>query len=365
MISNAGITSPLSPGKGDGMTQMEFEARSAPELVAKMLQSNADQFKLVVADLQSSMVDSVVTCARGSSDHAATYAKYLIETQLGLNVSSQGPSIASVYGVSTNMKQTLFLAISQSGKSPDLIAAADLARAAGARVVAIVNDETSPLAQKAHFVLPLCAGPEISVAATKTYIASLAVVAGLVSAWAMERKTSDASDLADGLVKLPEQLASALSCDWSSAIPAFRDANNMIVLGRGLGLGITFEAALKFKETCRLHAEGFSAAEFKHGPLALVDKDFPVLVFRQDDVATGITGGMIAEMRALGANVFVAEIQSSGDASGHLPVVAGVHPALIPITMVQSFYLLVNAVSLARGLNPDKPPHLNKVTETH
>ncbi len=210
---------------------------------------------------------AVVTCARGSSDHAATYARYLIETRTGLLASSAAPSVSSLYATKADLESVLFLAISQSGASPDLLAAARAARDAGALVVALVNAEESPLARAASHAIPLRAGLESSVAATKSYIASLTAIVQLVGSWTQD------DELRAALEGAPDQLASAWQLDWSAAIEYLRPANNLFVVGRGLGLGIAQEAALKLKETCGLHAEAFSSAELRHGPVALVGRD--------------------------------------------------------------------------------------------
>jgi len=215
--------------------------------------------------LRSSPPRFVVTCARGSSDSAASYAKYLIELSLGIVVASVGPSVSSVYRARLRMRDALFLAISQSGRSPDLLALAQDARAEGAVTVAIVNDAASPLAATCEVVLPLHAGEEKSVAATKTYVASLAAVLQMVAAW------SDSATLRDAVAKLPAALRFALAIDWRQTVDLFTGIRDLYVVGRGVGYAAAQEAALKFKETCGLHAEAVSAAELMHGPLALAD----------------------------------------------------------------------------------------------
>jgi glucosamine--fructose-6-phosphate aminotransferase (isomerizing) len=257
--------------------------------------------------------------------------------------------------VSPDLAGTVVLAISQSGASPDLLSAVSRARSGGARVVALVNAESSPLAQLADDLLPLGAGPELSVAATKSYIASLAAIVQLVAAW-----TEDA-ELGAALAASPEQLARAFELDWSAAIARLTPASNLYVIGRGLGLGIAQEAALKFKETCGLHAEALSAAELRHGPMALVRAHFPLLLFTQDDESRpGITQ-LASELAAHGADVLVAGAEVTGTTV--LPSLAA-HPVIEPLLLAQSFYAMANALSLARGRDPDRPPHLSKVTET-
>jgi glucosamine--fructose-6-phosphate aminotransferase (isomerizing) len=335
-------------------TKMFLEASQASEVAAMQLAANAETIQALAARLRAHPPRVVVTCARGSSDHAATFGRYLIETKAGVLTSSAGLSVSSVYDASPNLEGALVLAISQSGKSPDLLAAVTAAKAAGAYAVALVNVVDSPLAQLADEVIPLHAGPELSVAATKSYIAALVAITRLIAAW-----TEDA-ELTDALSTLPAALAKAWTLDWSSAVDRLKTARNLYVLGRGVGFGVALEAALKFKETCGLHAEAFSAAEVLHGPMALVKDGFPALVFAQNDESRASVDAMAAGLGERGADVLLAAPGEGGDV---LPTLA-THPVLEPILMIQSFYRMANALSVARGYDPDSPPHLNKVTET-
>jgi glucosamine--fructose-6-phosphate aminotransferase (isomerizing) len=295
---------------------------------------------------------AVVTCARGSSDHAATFAKYLFETRVGVLTASAAPSVSSVYGASAHLRGGLFLAISQSGRSPDIVGSARAAREAGALVVAAVNDESSPLAACAEFVVPLNAGPETSVAATKSYIASLAALVHIASEWSRDEA------LRTALGRLPADLERAWALDWSRGVDALKDATHLYVIARGVGLGIAQEAALKCKETCGLHAEAFSSAEVRHGPQALLRERFPALVFVQDDETRSGTQALAAELRGRGVPTLVA-----GGEAPDLPAIAS-HPLLEPILAIAPFYRMANALAVARGHDPDAPPHLAKVTET-
>ena len=210
----------------------------------------------------------------------------------------------------------------------------------------------SPLALLAETVIPLGAGAERSVAATKSYLASLSAILQLVAYW-----SQDAALIA-ALRALPDALRQAWNSDWSALTDGLVPAHNLFVLGRGLGLGAAQEAALKFKETCGLHAEAYSSAEVKHGPMALVGPGFPVLCFAQPDETEAGTLALAQEFRGRGAQVWVASRQ------GDLPLVEAPHPACAPLLTIQSFYRAINALALRRGHNPDVPPHLNKVTET-
>jgi len=331
------------------------EAAQAPAVVRTQLAANAAHVAQLAERLRRAPPRAVVTCARGSSDHAATFARYLIETRLGLLTASAAPSVSSVYEAAPDFADTVMLAISQSGASPDLLAVVSRARAAGARIVALINAIDSPLAQLADELLPLHAGSEQSIAATKSYIASLAATVQLVAAWA-----GDAA-LAEALQQAPEQLADAWQCDWSVAVARLTSARNLYVIGRGLGLGVAQEAALKFKETCGLHAEALSAAELRHGPMALVRAGFPLLLFTQNDESRPGVTQLAAELAAQGAEVLLAGAHVAR--ATELPT-EGAHPVIEPLLFAQSFYRMANALSLARGLDPDAPPHLRKVTET-
>jgi len=337
-------------------TLMFREAADAGRVVAEQLRLNRPIAEALGQRLRDMNPTGVLICGRGSSDHAGVYGRYLIETGTGLLVSSAAPSIASVYAVTPRLEGVVCIAISQSGQSPDLLASVNAAKQGGAFVIALVNVETSPLALAADVVLPLRAGPEKSVAATKSFIASLSALAQLTGFWLRDDALLDALDA------LPEQLDAAWSQDWSAALPVLVDNENLYVVGRGPGFGIACEAALKLKETAGLHAEAFSAAEVRHGPMALVKTGFPVLVLPQTDEARADTVALASEFAARGARVMLAGGGGEARVIG-LPTVE-THAAIQPILMIESFYRLAAQVSVARGYDPDRPPYLNKVTET-
>lgn len=336
-------------------THLYREAQEAAETVRLQLRTNTERMERLGERLRRHRPYAVVTCARGSSDHAATFAKYLIETRLGILTSSAAPSVSSVYAAKADLRGTVMLAISQSGASPDLLATVASAKSAGAMIIALVNVETSPLAQAADYTIALCAGREQSVAATKSYIAALAAIIHLVGFWAQDE------ELLDALAQAPAQLERAWKLDWQPALAHLQPARDLYVVGRGLGLGIAQEAALKLKETCGLHAEALSAAELRHGPMALVQVGFPVLIFAQNDETHGGVEALAAELAERGAQIMLAG--ANAPKSTVLPTEAA-HPAIQPMLIIQAFYRLVNALALARGYDPDHPPHLRKVTET-
>lgn len=337
-------------------TRMYTEALEAADAVERQLAANEALLAALGERLRTQPPRFVVTCARGSSDHAATFAKYAIETQLGYVTASASPSAVSVYGVPQRLTNTLYIVLSQSGESPDLVRCAQSARTAGALVVAMTNTEDSALATAAEIVIPLHAGPEHSVAATKSFLASLAAVLHLVAHW-----KNDAAML-QALKDTPAALRRAAALDWSPLVTGLKAAEHLFVLGRGPMLAAAQEAALKFKETCGLHAEAFSTAEVRHGPMALIGPDFPLLLLAEDDAT--LPGALDAahEFRARGARVWTA---APGDRHPDaLPIINAAHPLCAPLLVIQSLYTAVNALSVARGHDPDAPPYLHKVTGT-
>lgn len=335
-------------------TRMYQEVCESGAAIARQLDANASLVRSLAAALRADPPRLIATGARGSSDNAATFAKYLFETRLGVTTTSAAPSVQSVYAAPQDLAGALFLAISQSGRSPDLLRQVDAAKRAGARVVAMVNVEDSPLADAADFLLPLRAGPELSVAATKSFLCSLSAIVHLAAEWKQD------TALRATLAGVPGLLAAHEAADWSPLVEGLADARSLFVIGRGLGLAAAQEAALKLKETCGLHAEAFSAAEVQHGPMALVERDFPVLFFVQADDTLDGTLEVAAKFRARGARVWVA----GGDYGGTLPLPAQLDPACAPLVAVHRFYAAANALALRRGRDPDTPPHLSKVTET-
>ena len=302
----------------------------------------------------------MLTVARGSSDHAAAYMAYLVMARLGRLVTSLPMSLVTLYPARLRCEGLVSLAFSQSGQSPDLVAPTRYFRAGGARTVAFVNDASSPLAEASEWVLPLHAGVEMSVAATKSYIAQLVCGARLVAQW--QNEEGDAALLA-ALESLPGALHAATQCDWQAALPALVGVERLYVISRGTGLAVAMEAALKFKETCGIQAEAFSGAELRHGPMALVDAGYPLLILAPRGPAQAGLLALAADMRQRGARVLLAA--PAGTPHAELPLVPTGHEDLDPIAVVQSFYPMVEALSRARGLNPDAPPHLAKVTRTN
>src|SRR5262245_15483900 len=327
-------------------THMARETAEAPQAVARMLAANARALAELGRLYRERRPTHIVTCARGSSDCAASYFKYLIEITLGLPCCSVGASVVSVYGARLALRDTLLLTISQSGKSPDIVAFQAEAKRAGIPTLAVTNTEDSPLAQGADLCLPLCAGPEKSVAATKSFITSAAMGAGLAAAAAADARLSGA------LQGLPDDLARALALRWSKVEDMLSRSQSSYVLGRGPSLPMAQEGALKLKETAGLHAEAYSAAEVLHGPMELVTEGFPVLVFSPNDQALATTQETARRISEAGATVIAPDYARTR------------HPLLDPISLIQTFYGSAERIARRLGRNPDKPRLLEKVTET-
>jgi glucosamine--fructose-6-phosphate aminotransferase (isomerizing) len=337
-------------------SRMLAEARQAPAVAARLLAADRDAYAALGAALRDQPPQGMLTVARGSSDHAAHYMAYLVMARLGRLVTSLPMSLVTLYQSRLRCDGLVSLAFSQSGQSPDLIAPTRFFRTGGARTVAFVNDAQSPLAEAAEWCFPLHAGPETSVAATKSYIAQLVAGARFVAQW-----QNDAQLLA-ALARLPEVLERAVQQDWQAAVHALVDADKLFVIGRGTGLAIAMEAALKFKEVCGIQAEAFSGAEVKHGPMALVDEGYPLLVFAPRGPAQAGLLALADDMRQRGARVLLAA--PPGTEGAELSVATTSAEDLDPISVVQSFYPMVEALARARGLDPDSPRHLAKVTRT-
>lgn len=338
-------------------SRMLIEAGEAPQAVARQLVAEREAFAALGAELRHRPPLSLLTVARGSSDHAALYMSYLVMARLGRLVTSLPMSLVTLYHANLVCDGLVALAFSQSGQSPDLVAPMRYLSAHGARTISFVNDPESPLARAAQRSLALHAGPELSVAATKSCICQLVAGASLVAAWQQD------ANFAAALQALPEALARAAAQPWQDGIDVLRGAERLYVIGRGTGLPVAMEAALKFKEVCGIQAEAFSGAEVQHGPMALIEDGFPLLVLAPRGPAQAGLLDLAEQMRARGALVLVAA--PSGTPGCHLPIIATGSEDLDPIAAAQSFYRMVEGLARARGLDPDRPRHLNKVTRTH
>jgi glutamine---fructose-6-phosphate transaminase (isomerizing) len=334
---------------------MARELKDAPDAVARQTASR-ETVQDLIARCRHRPPQLVVTCARGSSANAATFGKHLIERHVGIPVAAAAPNIATVYRQRLKLEHQLLITISQSGRSDDLTEFSSMARSAGAMTVAIVNDVASPLAQVCDLVLPMAAGPELSVPATKSFIAALAMLMRIAAEWSKDPA------LAAALGRLPARLEQALALDWSAPVSALSQANSLVAIGRGPTLAIAREAALKLKETCYLHAEAFSGAEFQHGPLSLVSPLYPIIMFMPTDSAAAGMRELAASLLAKGAQLF--RTGDSETTGGRLPVLAADHPDVDPACLIASFYAMVVRLAATLGIDVDQPRHLKKVTRT-
>ena len=337
-------------------THMAREVAETPAAVARFLTQSQAQLREAASALRHADPQMLVTVARGSSDHAATYLKYVSELLCGVPVASVGPSVASIYGRPLRLAGSACIGISQSGKSPDIVQMMQSARHGNALTLAITNDASSPMALACDHCLPLQAGVERSVAATKTFVSSVLAGLALMAEWQRDET------LIAAISALPQALEQALLLDWEPMAARLVHAPSAFVIGRGPAFAIASEAALKLKETCGLQAEGYSAAEVLHGPSAIVQARFPVVALAVEDAAGPHVVATAERLAAQGADVFITGATANGALT--LPSVPALHPLVDPLVLSVAFYAFVEGLSRRRGLDPDTPPHLRKVTET-
>ena len=351
---------------------MRAEIEEIPAVLERLLADGRGEIDSAAEAIRAADPAWVTLVARGTSDHAATYLRYLFEAEAGLAAGLAAPSVTTVYGGRIRWAAGLVVAVSQSGRSPDLIAVLEDARSAGAPTVAIVNDAASPLAEVAEHVIDCRAGEERSVAATKSYVAQLAAGAGLVA------RLAGSATLATGLDRMPAILASSIAAagaaidEGSEIVDAFAASERSIVIGRGYDYATALETALKLKETGRLFAEGYSTADFSHGPVVLTAADVPILVIRPGGrMGPSVDEGILAARAAGGRPWIVAGESDPGPVAGadperllRLPLPPDLPEALAPLATIVPGQLLAEAVSRRRGYDPDAPPGLRKVTLT-
>ena len=329
------------------------EVREIPALAERLLAAPGHVAE-VARQIRSFDPRFVVICGRGSSSHVGIYLRYLLEVRAGLLVSFSAPSVVTAYRRAPDMRGVLFVVISQSGKSPDVVAATEQARRSGALTIAIVNDAASPVAVAADLVIAIGAGPERSVAATKTVALSM-VQSALLVAQLIEDGPSR-----EDLAGLPRRLDAALSCDWTAWGTRLRDARAAFVIARGYQLASAKEIALKLIETLQLPALAYSAAEFRHGPIAAVAGDTPVLALSSQEAASAIVDDIVRESNKAGQPAFAA-----GGAEANLPWSGHAEAASDAIALLLPAYIAIERAARQKGLDPDKPPGLVKVTETY
>lgn len=326
---------------------MFTEVSETPQQFRVNAAQNFELYKELAKKIRDFNPEYVYIVGRGTSDHAGVYAKYLIEVELGIPVSSAAPSVASIFGKTLDLKRALVLIISQSGRSPDVLAQATAAKASGALCVALVNDETSPLSDIADVFVPLLAGPEKAVAATKTYLCTLFSILHIVAHWKNDEK------LHAQLGLLPNMMAQAQTSTPQLDLQVLQDIRHCVVLGRGFGYAIAREISLKIKEICAIQAEAFSSAEFLHGPISLLNKQLSVIDVSVCDESIVAHTEQIDEIKARGGKVCT--LFYNGE---------NISPRLLPLLIMQRFYLDIEHIAQQMGCDPDSPIGLNKVTQT-
>lgn len=337
---------------------MLAEARSTPQVAAAALTTDNALFQAAAARIRAFDPVFLVTVARGSSDNAAEYIGRLAGEALGLVTASLPPSLVTVEGAPLRLNRALTLAVSQSGRSPDVVEPVKLARARGGLTVALVNDTASPLAEAAEIVLPIAAGPEKAVAATKSYIMAMIQGARLVAHVAQDAAWQQS------FTALPAALNQAIATDWQAGVPALDEISALMTVSRGLGFAVAREMALKLKETCAIQAEAVSGAEIMHGPKALLGANTTVLALRPDDVAAHAMDQAMQHLTGLTRKLIAVASRPVPGAALTLPLPPSPRPEFSAIIAATAAYPFIEALSLRRGLSPDAPPNLKKVTET-
>lgn len=345
------------------MSQLAHEIYEQPAVLQRLLDAERATVQQIAAAIHARRVQHVVIAARGTSDNAARYAQYLFGALNRLPVGLATPSLFTLYGTPPRLGDALVMGISQSGQSPDVVAVVAEGRRQGALTLALTNEPDSPLAAAAAHHLPLHAGPERSIAATKTYAASLTALALLAAGLA------GAEDRLAELAQLPGLVSQTLHLDAAARAAAtrWRFATRCVVLGRGYNYATAFEIALKLKELTYIAAEPYSPADFLHGPVAMVQRDLPTLVVAPSGATLDNVRALVQDLREAGAELLIisdsAELLAMGQVALGLP--AGVPEWLSPVTAVVAGQLFALRLTEAKGLDPDRPRRLQKVTRTH
>lgn len=340
-------------------TLLEQEITSQPEVLARLLDRETNRVRAIAGELPP--FDYVHIAARGTSDHAAIYASYSWGALARYSVSLATPSLHTLYHAPPRLTNALVVGVSQSGQSPDIVAVLEEGRRQGRPTLAITNDGSSPLAAAADHVIELHAGPERSVAATKTYTAQLTVMALLAAIWSGQPER-----LAE-LAQLPQALTDTLASatEVPSIAERYRTVEQLVVLGRGYNYATTLELALKLKELTYIMTNAYSSADFRHGPIATISEGTPVALVLPEGAVIDDLRDLANDLRARGADLLI--LSNAADhpqASALVPFTAALPEWLSPIAAIVPGQLLALHLALARGLDPDQPRGLRKVTLT-
>lgn len=342
------------------------EIQEQPEVIARWLDTQLDSVRQIAGEIRKRDIDYVFLAARGTSDHAGVYAQYLWGSRNRLPVALAAPSLFTMYGETPRLERALVVGISQSGQSPDIVSVIAEGRRQGAITLAVTNDPGSPLAQSAEYTIDIHAGPEKAVAATKTFTSTLISLAAL--SLALDAETSDAEF--DQLRAVPGAMRQALEQNEQAAMIAAkcREMGHCVVLGRGYNYATAQEWALKLKELSYVFADVYSTADFQHGPIAIVERGFPVL-------AVAPSGAVFADQLALlrrlrddyGADLLVVSDSAEARDLGHtsLTMPEGLPEWLTPIVGIVPAQLFCYHLTRAKGLDTEQPRTLRKVTLTH
>ena len=343
-------------------SHMAKEIAAQPEVLRHLFQAERENAGRIAAWVRKFQPSFAFMVARGSSDNAALYGKYLFGALNRIPVALAAPSLFTLFRTPPVLSRALVIAISQSGQSPDLLEVAENARAQGAVTVAVTNDPASPLAKLCSWVIPLHAGTERSVAATKSYTAQLMALA-MLSACLAERE-----ELLRELEQLPDQVRLAMQAEEAARAAAERmvGANRCVVIGRGFDYATAQEIALKLKELASLAAEPYSAADFMHGPLAMVEPGFPAILVAPGGTTFGDMSRLAQRLKEFGVEVFAISNRRSLLEQSAVPIPLGgsVEEWLHPFITVIPGQLMALHLALAKGLDPDRPRRLSKVTRT-
>jgi glucosamine--fructose-6-phosphate aminotransferase (isomerizing) len=338
---------------------MAAEIREQPRVLENILRHESREIRSVAATIGARKPRFILLAGRGTSDHAALYAKYLIETRLGLPAGLVSPSTITLYGSSPDLTDVLFVGVSQSGSSPDLIEPMEQARRCGAITLAVTNAPRSPLAQAAELHLCVAAGDERAIAATKTYTAQLMVLFLLVEALA--------NRMGDEAAQIPDEVAQVLEMDGVIAHEAvrYRFAEQIVITSRGYNYPTAREAALKLMETSSLIAHAFSSADLLHGPMAVIEKGFPVIAIAPEGRVSIALGLVLEQLEVLGADTLVVGAPG-GQFQGtrRLPLPHLADECVSPIVAIIPLQMLAWHLARERGVDPDEPRGLSKITKT-
>ncbi len=343
------------------MVKMWQEIFEQPQVLKRCLKDNEQLMNQVVADIESRQIDNVVIAARGTSDHAGIYGKYIMEYALGIPVVLAAPSIVTIYDRSLKLQNSLVIGISQSGKAEDVLEVVKRAKQQGTLTLSVTNDDESPIAKEADYHLYTNAGVEESVAATKTFTSQMMMLALLVAKWSKNdafRKELD---------EVPEQMTKVLSLDESikEKVQRYRYMEDCFVLSRGINYAIALEGTLKIQETTYVRAKGYAISDFHHGPFAMIEDNTPVIVYAPEGPSMGDAREMINKLRSVHAEIIViTNAVDLGDDVITFTIPKTTNDMISPFYNVVWGQMFACQLALAKGLNPDQPRGLNKVTIT-